>query len=569
MKRIVFNEFEKISVDDFNDASKINFQGLTERFFYEVLDKSSGFIRDGFLVTRSSPTSVTVSSGVGFYYDSTQSGYETKYRPMYLAENLSLSLGTDSWASAPAAPNSRIDIIVARPKIEVTKSEYRQIKSGGTGPIITQLVDKVSEFRCEIDVIEGESSLAPIAPETPNGWVKIAEVLISGTSMIASAASVSDLRTKLYSQENPQLLANHAATNSGLHGVSGDIVGTTDSQTISGKDFAQNLIADSDGSRNLGSSTLRWKDIHSSGFLEMSETEVPDIPGSGKHRIYFKDDNKVYYIGSTGSERLLGMDAVEFAGTIPPGVIMPYASELSVPDGYLLCDGSAIPRSSFSRLFQAIGCTHGYGDGVTTFNLPDCRGMFLRGAAFTSVNDPDRSSRTAVFSSTFTITNCVTVSGSPIVAVADTSFIAPGMAVSGTGIPAGSFVFEIINATTFRLGSSSRLAVNATASGSVTLTFARSASSAFVGSIQGHSFQTHTHIQNAHAHVQKIVPSSGGNLEGSILGTVNGGTAVDTEISTASTTAVNQNASASGSLAQASSLETRPINVAVMYIIKY
>lgn len=44
------------------------------------------------------------------------------------------------------------------------------------------------------------------------------------------------------------------------------------------------------------------------------------------------------------------------------------------PEGWLVCDGSAVSRTTYSALFQAIGTTFGTGDGATTFNLPDYRG---------------------------------------------------------------------------------------------------------------------------------------------------------------------------------------------------
>lgn len=43
----------------------------------------------------------------------------------------------------------------------------------------------------------------------------------------------------------------------------------------------------------------------------------------------------------------------------------------SIPEGYLLCDGSELNRVVYSELFSVIGTTWGSGDGVNTFNLPD------------------------------------------------------------------------------------------------------------------------------------------------------------------------------------------------------
>lgn len=78
------------------------------------------------------------------------------------------------------------------------------------------------------------------------------------------------------------------------------------------------------------------------------------------------------------------------------GSIISYAG-ISVPAGYLLCDGSAISRTSYPNLFAAIGTSWGEGDGVTTFNLPDLRGRFLRGVDSGSGYDPDATSRTSEY----------------------------------------------------------------------------------------------------------------------------------------------------------------------------
>ena len=57
---------------------------------------------------------------------------------------------------------------------------------------------------------------------------------------------------------------------------------------------------------------------------------------------------------------------------LPPGVTVPYAGT-SAPDGWLLCDGRNVSRTTYAALFNAIGTTHGRGDGSTTFGLPDMR----------------------------------------------------------------------------------------------------------------------------------------------------------------------------------------------------
>ena len=80
--------------------------------------------------------------------------------------------------------------------------------------------------------------------------------------------------------------------------------------------------------------------------------------------------------------------------TFPAGIIIPFAGPTEkIPAGWMLCDGSAISRSDFANLYDAIGVNWGTGDGSTTFNLPDLRGMFLRGVSGESGNDPDAGNR--------------------------------------------------------------------------------------------------------------------------------------------------------------------------------
>jgi len=57
-----------------------------------------------------------------------------------------------------------------------------------------------------------------------------------------------------------------------------------------------------------------------------------------------------------------------------------FPSPLGSASGFLRCDGSAVSRAAYATLFARIGTTFGAGDGSTTFNLPDYRGCFLRGA---------------------------------------------------------------------------------------------------------------------------------------------------------------------------------------------
>jgi uncharacterized protein (DUF2345 family) len=65
-------------------------------------------------------------------------------------------------------------------------------------------------------------------------------------------------------------------------------------------------------------------------------------------------------------------------------VIMKITS--TVPDGFLYCDGATISRTTYARLFAEIGTTYGAGNGTTTFNKPDFRSCFIRGAQSQTVS---------------------------------------------------------------------------------------------------------------------------------------------------------------------------------------
>ncbi len=57
----------------------------------------------------------------------------------------------------------------------------------------------------------------------------------------------------------------------------------------------------------------------------------------------------------------------------PAGIISQFAGE-TAPNGYLLCQGQAVSRTTYANLFNVIGTKYGSGDGSTTFNIPDLRG---------------------------------------------------------------------------------------------------------------------------------------------------------------------------------------------------
>lgn len=90
---------------------------------------------------------------------------------------------------------------------------------------------------------------------------------------------------------------------------------------------------------------------------------------------------------------------------VPTGGMMMWGTA-SAPTGYLLCNGAAVSRTTYSALFAVIGTAYGAGDGSTTFTLPDFRDRFPVGAGTTySANSTGGSKDAIVVSHTHTATD--------------------------------------------------------------------------------------------------------------------------------------------------------------------
>jgi microcystin-dependent protein len=74
----------------------------------------------------------------------------------------------------------------------------------------------------------------------------------------------------------------------------------------------------------------------------------------------------------------------------------------TAPTGFLLCDGTAVSRSTYAALYAVIGSTFGSGDGSTTFNVPNYTNRMPYG---TTIGATGGSANAVVVSHTHTITD--------------------------------------------------------------------------------------------------------------------------------------------------------------------
>lgn len=81
------------------------------------------------------------------------------------------------------------------------------------------------------------------------------------------------------------------------------------------------------------------------------------------------------------------VDTAVSSGEIPGTVKMFAGDEADIVTGWVLCNGTAISRTTFSALFAIINTKYGIGDGSTTFNVPDMRGRFAVGFVDTATGN--------------------------------------------------------------------------------------------------------------------------------------------------------------------------------------
>ena len=98
------------------------------------------------------------------------------------------------------------------------------------------------------------------------------------------------------------------------------------------------------------------------------------------------DEGTLYYNSFTDELKVKGASTWSALGGVtttemPTGSVITWVgAPSSRPTGWLNCSGLAVSRTTYADLFAVIGTYFGVGDGTTTFNLPDFRGLSLVGA---------------------------------------------------------------------------------------------------------------------------------------------------------------------------------------------
>ena len=196
--------------------------------------------------------------------------------------------------------------------------------------------------------------------------------LVSSSSLGATGATVGTLYASVVTSANVQASGTVSTgtlvcslVSSGSLGAAGATIGTLYANNItvsnlyvSGSTISMNITTVNTIETNTTTGTLNVTTGITTGTLNVTGASIM-TGGITTGNINF-----------TGS---LFQNSSPYSVALPPGFIIQYAAS-SAPSGWLLCDGSAVSRTTYSALFAIISTSYGSGNGSTTFNVPDLRG---------------------------------------------------------------------------------------------------------------------------------------------------------------------------------------------------
>jgi microcystin-dependent protein len=200
------------------------------------------------------------------------------------------------------------------------------------------------------------------------------------------------------------------------------------------------------------------------------------------------------------------------SAAVPTGSVFQWVTAVA-PAGYLLCDGTAVSRTTYAALFAVMSTQYGVGNGTTTFNLPNLSGRTPVG------------SQTPISLGTATITTAT-----PAVVTLASHNLATGQIVYFTttgALPTGltantRYWVNVLTSSTFRLSTSlanaqagTSIATTVNGSGTHTL-FSADFELGRSNGEKAHAqttteLATHTHTQTAHTHAPPVAISDGGS----------------------------------------------------------
>ena len=326
--------------------------------FVEQIDQLNTFVRgittaSGTLKNLSAATAQALAGSQRFVATDGQTVFTTTITYVAAFNSLNVevfSQGVRIDSSLITVANSGGFLQVTIPAQTLSNIVFVAAFESGAG-VLTRLANTASGAD-GANMIGVQDTGALIAATTVEG--ALTEIVTNLNAYIALVGNVAELFKRNGS------VAATGDFNLGSHKITGllDGVATTDAATVGQVNSASATLASlansfikRDGS-NSPSADVSWNS------KKITSLATPTASGDAATKGY--------------------VDGLATSST-PTGAVISFAGG-SVPTGWLLCDGTAVSRTTYAALFTAIGTAFGAGDGTTTFNLPPSSGRCAIGA---------------------------------------------------------------------------------------------------------------------------------------------------------------------------------------------
>lgn len=183
----------------------------------------------------------------------------------------------------------------------------------------------------------------------------------------------------------------HVNQTSGVHGVpaGASIVGTAGTQTLtdktmdfgSGGNVATNIprVASPEISAALTANANAIAAEEAARIADVNAEEAARIAADSALQTGYTNADSAHVAAADPHAQYLTQAEGDAAYRVI-GAVQMFAG-VAAPLNWLMCDGTAISRTTYAALFAVIGTNFGVGDGVNTFNVPDLRARIPRGVS--------------------------------------------------------------------------------------------------------------------------------------------------------------------------------------------
>ena len=273
--------------------------------------------------------------------------------------------GISSQSVYDMSPSSQPGNLEFRTSANLTTTPVLNFEISYDGTIIIPNADQKLTFVDSNEYISGDSSILTIGASTEIDLVcnSVETLNITDTDITATMPIKIENNKGLMIAQSSAQNATIAGHNSIQLGSTNYFGGTHDDHT------GVCLYSQMDG--GWGNSDFRI--ITSTGWGTFEASDVALIVSNDETTV--RNDLDVGGDLTVGGN--LNIDGSTIYG-LPIGSVISYTID-TPPSGYLMCDGSAVSRTTYIQLFNVIGTTFGSGDGSTTFNIPDIQGRTVVG----------------------------------------------------------------------------------------------------------------------------------------------------------------------------------------------